>query len=238
MLRTPRDVCVATLGVIVGSNLGIDVMIPFAFPLEMWREVAIFIFAVSIFIGLPVTVLMGISMMRNARLTEELQRLLYRDRLTDAATRDFFFDRMDAVPGSYGVSLMIDIDHFKAINDSYGHLAGDSVIRSVAGVLRRLVRAEDIVCRFGGEEFVIFLNARGRDEGFAIAERMRRDIAANIVDISGEDVAVTVSIGGSLKARFTEVNRAISEADAALYRAKAAGRNTTVFAPQLETRVA
>jgi diguanylate cyclase (GGDEF)-like protein len=81
---------------------------------------------------------------------------------------------------------------------------------------------------------VIFLQARDRDQGFAIAERMRRDIAGYSLDAGGKRVTVTVSIGGSLKSRCTEIIRAIEDADAALYRAKAAGRNTTVFAPPRE----
>lgn len=230
MIRTPRDVAVMTLCVIVGTNLSIDIVVMLVFAEPDWLFQMLFIMGVSLCIGLPVTLLMCVSMMRNTRLTEHLQSLVNRDRLTDVATRDFFFDRMDAAPHSYGVSLMIDIDHFKAVNDTYGHLAGDRVIRAVADVLRRLVRAQDIICRFGGEEFVIFLDARDAAQGFVIAERMRRDIAELTMEIAGMPVRVTVSIGGSLKDRSDQLTDAIAQADAALYRAKATGRNRTVFA--------
>lgn len=125
---------------------------------------------------------------------------------------------------------MIDIDFFKQVNDDYGHLAGDAVISRVATILRRNTRAEDIVCRFGGEEFVVFLSEKDSVDGFEVAERMRRSIAEDIVEFDGQDLKVTVSIGGSLKERLADVTLAIQQADEALYRAKSGGRNRTIFA--------
>jgi len=165
----------------------------------------------------------------NQLLTEELRLLVSRDRLTDVATRDFFFARMERDEDAYGISLMVDIDHFKQVNDTHGHLVGDDVIRAVAQALRGQVRAEDIVCRFGGEEFVIFLFERDATFGFEVAERMRVAIAQRDIKIDGGPISVTVSIGGSLKERLTDVNSAIRQADVALYRAKRGGRNKTVF---------
>ncbi|SMY08654.1 GGDEF domain-containing protein [Flavimaricola marinus] len=242
MIRSTSHALLVSLCVFMGCNIGIDLMALVVFEREMWRPVVLFILGVSVFVGAPMTLIMTLSMMRSTKLTEELQILLNRDRLTDAATRHFFFERMEAEPNARGVVLMIDIDHFKSINDAYGHLAGDSVIRSVAQVLSGVAAPDDIVCRFGGEEFLIFLNARGRDDGLAIAERMRLEVERNTFDIAGkiagETVTVTVSIGGALKTDAIEINRAIADADAALYRAKAAGRNATLFAPLLESQAA
>ncbi len=170
------------------------------------------------------------EMYKNGVLTDELQRLVDRDRLTDVATRDFFFSRMAAAPEAYGVSLMVDIDHFKSINDTHGHLAGDAVIRAVARLLRDNVRPGDIVARFGGEEFLVFLQGTSPDGAFEIAERMREAIAEHRVAFEALDVGVTVSIGGSLKEARADIACAIRDADAALYRAKRAGRNQTIFA--------
>lgn len=162
-------------------------------------------------------------------MSDELRRLVDRDRLTDVATREFFFKHMGDAPRAFGISLMIDIDRFKAINDTYGHLAGDQVIASVARTIARNVREEDIVCRFGGEEFIVFLSGHTIESGYQIAERMRQAIARDAIQTNGWPLRATVSIGGSLKDRLTDIEEAIHEADAALYRAKAAGRNKTVF---------
>lgn len=183
-------------------------------------------------------VLAGWHLLRITKLSEEMERLVNRDRLTDVATRDYFFKRMRDAPDAYGVSLMIDIDHFKEVNDTYGHLAGDTVIATVAQRLSNTLRNDDIICRFGGEEFVVFLSGRNIDSGYRAAERMRNVIARDALEIDGLSLKATVSIGGSLKDRLTDIEAAIHEADAALYRAKAAGRNLTVFADAPETEVA
>ena len=167
---------------------------------------------------------------RNFQLTEELKRLVNRDRLTDVATRDFFFEQMQNADSACGVSLMVDIDHFKNINDKHGHLVGDEVIQQVAQALQSMTRDDDIVCRFGGEEFVIFLSGQSRDEGLAAAERMRKSISELALEVHGAPLHVTVSIGASMKDRACDVMRSIKEADVALYQAKDAGRNQTRFA--------
>ena len=178
----------------------------------------------------PVSFFIWVQVRRNVRLTVKLQRLVNRDRLTEVATRDFFFRRMRSNPQVYGVSLMVDIDRFKSVNDTFGHIAGDVVIARVASILRQNTRKNDIVCRFGGEEFVIFLYEEDSHGGFEVAERMRRAIANEVMNVEGQMLRVTVSIGGSLKERLNDVDAAIQQADRALYRAKTAGRNRTVFA--------
>ncbi len=183
----------------------------------------------------PFCVFVWSQVRKNIQLGAELQRLVNRDRLTDAATRDFFFARMHADPQAYGTSLMVDIDFFKTVNDTFGHLAGDAVISRVAGILQENTREKDIVCRFGGEEFIVFLYDEGPSGAFSIAERMRRAIADDVVDYQGKSLSVTVSIGGSLKERVEHINRAIQQADEALYRAKTGGRNRTIFASDLSS---
>lgn len=163
------------------------------------------------------------------RLSQELTRLVNRDRLTDVATRDFFFKQLETDAEAYGVSLMVDIDHFKLVNDSYGHLAGDAVILTVANVLKSEMRADDIVCRFGGEEFMVFLKSASADEGERIAERIRQRIAAARTHTAEGAISVTVSLGGALKDQLEHVEEAIKRADECLYRAKAAGRNRTIM---------
>ncbi len=193
---------------------------------------------IVVLVTIPITLWVGGKIRENALLSAELQRLVDRDRLTDVATRDYFFGRMAERPDVAGVSLMVDIDRFKAINDTHGHFAGDAVIKTVASVLRDMVRSEDIVCRFGGEEFVIFLFDYRAADGAAAAEQIRKRIADTIIGIEDADLSVTVSIGGSLKQHAEDINRAIQEADEALYRAKMLGRNRTVFSDSKDSSAA
>jgi diguanylate cyclase (GGDEF)-like protein len=122
----------------------------------------------------------------------------------------------------------VDIDHFKAINDTHGHAAGDKVLCSVATVLKSNLRDGDLVARFGGEEFLIALPNVDRHQARAIAERLRSEIAGLPTSLdSGTVVRVTVSIGVALTSRsFSKPTKDLRcAADNALYRAKRKGRN-------------
>lgn len=199
------------------------------YPQDAWRfELSLWI-GMTIVIWVPVTYFMALKMKENALLNEELQHLLNHDPLTDTATRAFFFDRMRAVPQVTGVALMADIDHFKKVNDTFGHFAGDAVIQAVASVMIDNLRPDDIVCRFGGEEFLIFLPDRGHDDGLKSAEALREIVAEVAVMFGKQRIRVTMSIGGAVKLAHKSIDVAIREADAALYRAKSAGRDQTVF---------
>lgn len=198
------------------------------FPAEDYVFTAVLAAFITFVITLPVCMYIGLKIRENTSLSDELVRLVNRDRLTDVATRDFFFERMDKNPESYGVSLMVDIDHFKMVNDTYGHFAGDDVIKHVSQLLRKETRENDVICRFGGEEFVVFLHEVSGDQGQVIAERMRVSVQTAPALSDGVKVGVTVSIGGSLKERLSDINISIQQADAALYRAKENGRNQTV----------
>lgn len=198
-------------------------------PTDAYNKVYHLVPVVVIVTATPACIFVWSLVAKNYHLQQKLRFLVERDRLTDAATRDYFFQKMAQDDAAFGISLMVDIDHFKKINDTYGHLAGDIVIRAVADVLQKNVREQDIVCRFGGEEFVIFLSQRGHEDGFAVAERMREAIEAESIVCDGQLLNVTVSIGGSLKDQIATIIFAIKQADDALYQAKRTGRNKTVF---------
>lgn len=121
---------------------------------------------------------------------------------------------------------MIDIDHFKAINDTFGHEAGDRVIRTIAGVINTSVRSGDVVGRYGGEEFVIVLPNSGAKEAGAIMDRVRS--ACECLDRSGLSGPVTISAGIATASGVTALTEVIAAADRALYRAKQSGRNRIV----------
>jgi diguanylate cyclase (GGDEF)-like protein len=125
---------------------------------------------------------------------------------------------------------MIDIDHFKSINDTHGHLAGDAVLREAAQVLREALRSVDSVGRYGGEEFIAILPHTPREEAIATAERIRQRMADHPFEVGQTRVTITVSIGvAGYPAGTTDgPNALVSEADRALYEAKELGRNRVV----------
>ncbi|MGV8215728.1 diguanylate cyclase, partial [Pseudomonas aeruginosa] len=121
-----------------------------------------------------------------------------------------------------------DIDHFKSINDTLGHRAGDSVLREAASRLRAALRPEDLLARFGGEEFVAMVRVRETTELTMIANRIRELMEATPIDCAGTSVPVTISAGCTLAGSGEEPEQALARADAALYDAKRAGRNRVV----------
>lgn len=122
--------------------------------------------------------------------------------------------------------VMADIDHFKQINDRHGHAAGDQVLREASARMRSVLRDHDFISRYGGEEFLVLLPATGMDDGLAIAERVRAVVAAQPVAVGDHWLDVTLSLGLATTAdHAAEVEPLLAAADAALYRAKAAGRN-------------
>ena len=128
----------------------------------------------------------------------------------------------------YGV-LMIDIDRFKDINDAYGHQTGDQVLCLVASVLRTAARVEDVVCRWGGEEFLVIMSAASTDNIAAAAERFRAAVAAASEEVGPRvHISVTISVGGAVSTD-REPTGALGQADAALYAAKLNGRDQVVI---------
>lgn len=180
----------------------------------------------TFFVTLPMVDLMR----KNRLLYEQLQARADTDPLTNVATRRLFFEQLEAHPERTGVSLMVDIDHFKSVNDTHGHIVGDRAIQTVAEVLSAQIRSTDIICRFGGEEFAVFLRDSTPDRGAEIAERMRRGVEAANVQCAGQAVSVSVSIGVSQKKDFEDISASLIRADDALYRAKTEGRNRVSLA--------
>ena len=135
--------------------------------------------------------------------------------------------------------LLADVDHFKRVNDTYGHLAGDEVLRGLAAELRQQVRGSDVVGRFGGEEFVVLLPRADADEACKIAERLRHRASVMGVYADGVALNVTISIGvAMLGAHGQDLFELLAAADLALYRAKDEGRDQVcVYAPDDASRL-
>ena len=227
------DVTRLSVGLTLVMLVIVTVIYLLYFPPDAWLQTLTIAWPTTLILTFSATRLVARQMLRVDALNAELQRLIDRDQLTEVATRNFFFGRLAEVPGSYGVSLMVDIDNFKAVNDTYGHPTGDKVIVNVARILAQEVGAQDIVCRFGGEEFVIFLDNATQTTALETSERIRARVQSSTVDSEGSSVAVTVSIGGSLRQTAAEIETAIRQADAALYRAKQQGRNRVIMCSEL-----
>jgi diguanylate cyclase len=120
---------------------------------------------------------------------------------------------------------MLDLDHFKRINDNYGHLAGDKVLKIIASVLRKRLRGTDFVARFGGEEFVLLMPSTAPAAGLKMLEILRASIEACPFHFKGEPVTITLSSGMTAFRTGEHSDQALKRADQALYRAKSAGRN-------------
>jgi diguanylate cyclase (GGDEF)-like protein len=150
------------------------------------------------------------------------------DSLTGLRNRRSFFEEMEKrASGSVGsCMIMLDVDHFKRVNDQYGHDAGDEVLRAVA---QHLLEADKGFARLGGEEFALHVNAP-LPIAQGLAERVRQAIAAAPVATAGETIPVTVSIGIAERLPGQKLETTLSEADRALYQAKAGGRNRVAIA--------
>ena len=171
----------------------------------------------------------------------ELQHEAATDALTGLPNRGWFEQmlanrlrelRSTAIPGRTIGLLMMDLDHFKSVNDNHGHTVGDDVLRAVGAVLGSQLRGDDIAARYGGEEFVVIIPDATPEKAAAIAERLRTSVADIIVHLeSGGTLGVTVSIGGTLFGEVPEDSGShlMNRADARLYQAKNSGRNRCVF---------
>jgi diguanylate cyclase (GGDEF)-like protein len=177
----------------------------------------------------------------------EYQRKLARGALMEPLTglhnRRYFMERLSselAAAQRHGRALsllLIDVDHFKRLNDGRGHAAGDEALRMLARVLQGAVRKEDVVARFGGEEFVVLARETSLSGARALAERVRKAVERSRCTFDRQEIAITVSIGVTVSQGLTAFERGRTEqqmleaADKALYRAKRQGRNTVVAAP-------
>jgi len=170
-------------------------------------------------------------MNENVRLLGDLRSLVRSDGLTGLATRRYFFElayREFSRARRYNrplAALMVDIDHFKPINDQFGHGAGDDVLRMVAAQIREGLREADLAGRYGGEEVVVLLPETPEEAAVAAAERLRRRVAQASVDTAGHRISVTISLGVASADGCADLGAMLRHADNALYRAKEAGRN-------------
>jgi two-component system cell cycle response regulator len=187
-------------------------------------------------IALSATVVFRFSLVDEIeeRIGKQLFEASTRDALTGVFNRRYLDERLAAEVsfahrhgGELGVA-MFDIDHFKKVNDGHGHLAGDAVLRAVARRVGSLIRAEDVLARYGGEEFVILARGVPREGVVRLAERVRRAVEELPIDVGGQTLSLTVSVGVATLAEcdaHATGDLLVAHVDERLYRAKATGRN-------------
>lgn len=233
MLSNPNGTARSALGrlpdqLIVAGSLGLGVAIAVLLVDEPWSVVVL---------------LLTVLGLHRALLVDQFQAAARTDPNTGLANTVFWHDiarkelaRAERTNTPLGV-LYLDLDHFKAVNDTYGHLAGDQALKAVASELRHELRADDLVGRLGGEEFAVLLPNTTPEATSAAAERIRRRIESLIVDVTTDRGPATVdgltcSVGA---ATYPDAGRALDElllaADTATYTAKKAGRNRVITAP-------
>ncbi|MBX9698022.1 MAG: PleD family two-component system response regulator, partial [Acetobacteraceae bacterium] len=163
------------------------------------------------------------------RLRDDLDRSLeaaVTDPLTGLRNRRYAMRHLEGLLRAGGAAvLLLDVDHFKAINDRYGHPAGDEVLRQLTRRLTGQLRAADVISRHGGEEFLVVLANEPADYALAVAERLREAMSTEPFAVAGMPLPVTVSVGLAVAQQGLGPDQAIAAADAALYRAKGGGRN-------------
>ena len=169
------------------------------------------------------------------QLQQKLRELSYQDSLTKIYNRRFFFERLseqleiytqDKIPLSV---VIMDVDHFKEINDAYGHFAGDQILKQLVEVIRSMLHSDDTLARFGGDEFIISLEGYSLQKTLDFAEELRLKIQHEAFVFGQVSVPVTISLGVSDVTLFdTDTASIIARADKALYMAKTQGRNRVV----------
>jgi diguanylate cyclase (GGDEF)-like protein len=179
----------------------------------------------------------------NLRLRDALRAMAMADPLTGLANRRQLDSVLDTRLGEADrldqsiACLMIDVDHFKSVNDRFGHDAGDAVLREVGAVLKFATREQGDAFRYGGEEFVLLMSGDAAGQAESRAEEVRSRIAGLRLNHNGVDLGpISVSIGVACATGHCAFDRLLATADAALYRAKALGRNRVVIANKRETR--
>ncbi len=188
---------------------------------------------------LEVVAMQAAESIYRARLFEQTERLATTDGLTGLLNHRTFQGRLDdhlAHAQRYGKKLSLllgDIDHFKSVNDTYGHPAGDLVLKAVARTLAKEARATDLVARYGGEEFAVVMPETDAAGALVIAERIRERVGKLVLDTDQGQLRVTMSLGvATFPEDATKKGALVERADACLYHAKRSGRNRTVAASQ------
>lgn len=206
------------LALINAFSIGVEMMLIGHLKNPLSEHLALVTIVAAPFIILALSLIDYLNKLQN-----RLAILASTDMLTGLLNRRAFLEDLEASQPRSGVVLFLDIDHFKRINDTYGHAAGDACIRSVAQCIENSVRHSDVVGRLGGEEFAVFLNEAPLSDARKFGERLTRGVSVPVDGVAPE-ITVTLSVGAAnwqSRAGFDEM---LQRADEALYKAKRSGR--------------
>jgi diguanylate cyclase (GGDEF)-like protein len=202
-----------------------------------WSVLALVLMAFSIIGGYISSLRRNLSITKaeQAKSIEIIKEMAIRDVLTGLYNRRHVLELLDheknrsSRGGGTFCLAMLDIDHFKNVNDTYGHLVGDAILQAVANTMKNTIRNTEYCARYGGEEFLIVLTQTGIRGALIGAERVRTNIEKILFPDIDSDFKITVSIGLSEYKMREDINDVIARADKALYRAKEGGRNRIEF---------
>ncbi len=230
-------ICLPSAGLAVGLVYGLEWLLEAPISAAGLLSSAL----VPILIGIPVIFFIeGQSLkLKNAILTldlmrEEAEERAKRDSMTGLYNHQHFMEKIhEGGRRDDGSLIVLDIDHFKNINDSYGHAQGDEALIHVVNAVRRAVRAQDVVGRIGGEEFAVFLLDANKEEAKRVASRIRQTVEKiDFVPEEGVKAPLTVSVGVAMKNEVDNVVGAMKLADMRMYKAKEDGRNRVIDSGQ------
>lgn len=194
-----------------------------------WEEFAIGALVIGL-CAIPMSWFVGTRLLMLNKLRDDMHRLINYDGLTDLRNRRSFLEKHTRHPRMQGVVALVDVDHFKSVNDSYGHFAGDDALRHVSSILGAQCRRGDLICRYGGEEFAVFFRDATGAEALALAERLRMAIERSACRHGTTTIFLTVSVGCAEKRHCDDIEDILKSADELLYQAKREGRNRVCWA--------
>ena len=235
-IKSQRDVA---MFVCAGTGIALAATHMIAFVLlgpAMLFQILELMIICPIVVAPPMLYIVGAAMRAETLMRTKLNKALERHFLNQIYNRKYFFDRIREVLDDQEAAIfMMDIDHFKSINDQFGHMVGDRVIHAVAQTLAKTACDTDFIARFGGEEFVACLIGANTEGAVALAERFRRAVLNTEVYAQGTCVTVAISIGVGVAQHNLALEDVVNIADQALLDAKATGRNKVVLADQPRT---
>jgi diguanylate cyclase (GGDEF)-like protein len=197
---------------------------------------------ITLLVGFPIAYFFLGQQLKLAVMAIRLEQSARTDHLTGLGNRAAFFDSVSNCldrSDAHGALLFIDADHFKSVNDTFGHASGDTVLQNIAQTISSVIREGDVAARIGGEEFAVFLAGANAQTAAEVAERIRAKVQEAAGDVSGlGNKTITVSIGISMGAGGQSLDELMSRADRNLYRAKDLGRNRVVADRELALSVA
>lgn len=196
-------------------------------PVGLTTEALVPAILVPLLVAPSVSYVVANMMLRLNALNRRLEFLVQFDAMTGLLNRASFFNRFENLQYS-GSILICDLDHFKTINDTHGHRAGDAVLRQIADILQKQTGTKGIAARFGGEEFVVFHPGPPAEAVLRCAEPIRSAVASHETLFENKRIRCTISVGVSAIGAHTTLDSALEAADKALYEAKKAGRNRVV----------